>query len=245
MDGQQSIGVEKATAKRMRRLESEDLARNLGMWSALAAAIVLALGTVAYALSGQWTDMATYAARFNGSKLIVWVLFFLLTVFFVPAVASIHAVTPERRRLLSLTGLAFAVMYATICIGDCALQFTLVRQRILSGNLTGLEPWVSASPNSALFALDGLAFFLQGISTLFLAPLFGGSRLMDTIKWLFIVNGILSIGGILMISLMSLGSASGQALYLASTVVWATLLMIALILLAVAFQRRLLPGFHE
>ncbi len=47
-----------------------------------------------------------------------------------------------------------------------------------------------------------------------------------------------------MISFMSLGSASGQALYRTSTVVWAALLTIALLLVARAFQHRLLQGFH-
>ncbi len=129
--------------------ESEDLARTLGMWSSLAAAVVLAVGTVVFVLSARWTDLAAYAAGFNDSKLIVWVLFFLLTLFFVVVVASIHAVTPERWRLLSSTGLAFTVMYAAICGITCALQFMFVRHRILGGSLTGLEPWVSASPNSA------------------------------------------------------------------------------------------------
>ncbi len=224
--------------------ESEELARTLGRWSSLAAALVLAVGTAAFALSARWTDLAAYAAGFDASKLIVWVLYFLLTLFFVPVVASIHAVTPERLRLLSLTALGFAVMYAAICGATCALQFTFVRHQILGGSLTGLEPWVSASPNSAMFALDNLAFFLQGIATLFLAPLFGGSRIMNAIRWLFVVNSILTIGLIVLTGVMSFGSAGGQTLYRASTVVWAALLTTALLLVAAAFQRRLLPGFH-
>lgn len=224
--------------------DSKELARTLGMWSSLAAAVVLALGTAVFALSERWTGLAAYAAGFNASKLIVWVLYFLLTLFFVPVVASIHAVTPERLRLLSLTALAFAVMYAAICGATCALQFTFVRHQILGGSSAGLEPWVSASPNSATFALDNLGFFLQGIATLFLAPLFGGRRLMNAIRWLFVVNGVGTIGLIVLTGVMSFGSASGQSLYRASTVLWAALLTTALLLVARAFQRRLLPAFH-
>jgi hypothetical protein len=228
-----------------RARESEELARTLGMWSALGAAVVLAVGTILFVLSEQWTDLAAYAAGFNASKLTGWVLYFLLTLFFVPVVASIHALTPERLRLLSLTGLGFAVMYAAICAATCALQFTFVRHQILAGRLAGLEPWVAASPNSVMFALDNLGFFLQGIATLFLAPLFGGRRITNAIRWLLVVNGIGTIVLIALTGVMSFSSASGQTLYRASTVVWAALLTTALLLVARAFQRRLLPGFHE
>jgi hypothetical protein len=200
--------------------DSEELTRTLGMWSALAAAAALAVGTVVFVLSEQWTDLGAYAAGFNASKLIGWVLFFLLTLLFVPVVASIHVLTPLRWRAFSLTGLGFAVMYAAICGVSCALQFTFVRHQILAGRLVGLEPWVAASPNSVMFALDNLGFFLQGLATLFLAPLFGGRRIMP------------------------FGSASGQILYRATTVVWAAVLTTALLLVARAFQRRLLPGFN-
>jgi hypothetical protein len=109
----------------------------------------------------------------------------------------------------------------------------------------GLEPWVAASPNSVMFALDNLGFFLQGLATLFLAPLFGGRRITNAIRWLLVVNGVGTIGLIVLTGVMSFGSASGQALYRATTVVWAVVLTTALLLVARAFQRRLLPGLHR
>ncbi|HEU4898288.1 MAG TPA: hypothetical protein VFX88_12100, partial [Actinomycetota bacterium] len=151
----------------------------------------------------------------------------------------------QRWRLLSLTAFGFAVMYAAICSANCVLQFSFVRQQLASGNLAGLEPWTSASPNSALFVTDNLGFFLQGIATLALAPLFGGSRLMNAIKWLFILNGVSTAAGLVLISVSSLASPSGQALYTVTVLVWGIVLAVALLLLAVAFRRRLLLGFHD
>jgi hypothetical protein len=235
-----TVATRKAVTTRLP--DSEEFTRTLGMWSALAATAVLALGTVVFVLSEQWTELGAYAAGFNASKLIGWVLFFLLTLLFVPVVASIHVLTPQRWRAFSLTGLGFAVMYAAICGVSCALQFTFVRHQILAGRLVGLEPWVAASPNSVMFALDNLGFFLQGLATLFLAPLFGGRRIMNTIRWLLVVNGIGTIGLIVLTGVISFGSAGGQTLYRATTVVWAAVLTSALLLVAAAFQRRLLPG---
>lgn len=225
---------------------SEDLAATVGMWSSLAAGVVLGLSMVVFVLVGPWKDLGSYAAHAGDWKFIgIWVLFFLLTVSFVPAVAAVHAVTPQRWRLLSLTAFGFAVMYAAICSANCVLQFSFVRQQLASGNLAGLEPWTSASPNSALFVTDNLGFFLQGIATLALAPLFGGSRLMNAIKWLFILNGVSAAAGLVLISVSSLASPSGQALYTVTVLVWGIVLAVALLLLAVAFRRRLLLGFHD
>ena len=120
-----------------------------------------------------------------------------------------------------------------ICGVSCALQFTFVRHhQILAGRLVGLEPWVAASPNSVMFALDKLGFFLQGLATLFLAPLFAGRRLTNTIRRLLVVNGIDTIGLIVLTGVMSFSSASGETLYRATTVVWAAVLTTALLLVA-------------
>lgn len=220
----------------------EEVLRTVGMWSALATATALALGALTYVLEGTWTGMATYVREFNNGELVVWVFFALIALFFVPTVVSIHMATPERQRIFSLTGLGFSLMYATICIATCVLQFTYVRYRIDDGNLAVLEPWASASPRSATFALDNLAFFLQGVATLCLAPLFGGNRITNSIRRLFIVNAIGCFVLILLASFMGFDTSGRHALYLGTTVVWAAILGAALVLVGLAFQRRLFPA---
>lgn len=186
--------------------------------------------------------MAAYAADYRDAKLLVFVLWFLLGISLVPVIASVHIATQESHRLLSVTALAFAIMYAVIVTVNYTLQFTFVRQSVLRGDLTGLDTWTAGNPNSAIFATDILGYLFQGLATLFLAPLFRGGRLLMAIKWLFVANGAQGIAGILAITFVSVGSAEGQALGVASLMVWGTLLSIALFLLAIAFRRRLLPG---
>ena len=48
---------------------------------------------------------------------------------------------------------------------------------------------------------------------------------------------------VVLTGVMSFSSAGGQTLYRATTAVWAAVLTTALLLVARAFQRRLLPGF--
>ena len=218
----------------------DEVLRSVGTGSALATAVALALGGVTFVLDGLWPGMTAYVADFGNTDLLVWASVALIALFFVPTVVSIHVATPGRRRLFSLTGLAFTLMYATICVATCVLQFTYVRYRIDDGNLAVLEPWTSASPRSATFALDNLAFFLQGIATLFLAPLFGGTRITNAIRRLFILNGAGSLVLILLAGFVGFETPGLNALYLATTAVWAAILGTALVLVGVAFQRRLL-----
>jgi hypothetical protein len=113
------------------RTSPETLTTAVGMWSSAAAAVVLVLAMVLFALVGPWKNMAAYAADADGWIINgIWAMFLLLTIFFVPAVAAVHAATPERWRLLSLTGLGFAVAYAAICSANCVIQLAFVRQRI-------------------------------------------------------------------------------------------------------------------
>lgn len=226
--------------------ESDDLVAKVGAASSLASAGALALFLLLYAINGPWKDMPSYAVQARGWLTIsIFVLIFLLTIFFVIAVATIHVITPERWKLLSLIALGFALMYAAICSANCFLQLSFVQQRIAAGaDLGALEPWTSASPNSALFATDNLAFFLQGLATVALVPLFGGSRMMNTIKWLFVSNGVFNAIGLVVISALSMETSSGRILYFFMVLGWATVLGASLALLSVVFHRRLLPGFR-
>ncbi|HEX9132763.1 MAG TPA: hypothetical protein VF844_10760, partial [Ktedonobacteraceae bacterium] len=65
------------------------------------------------------------------------------------------------------------------------------------------------------------------------------------IKWLFIANGVEDAVGLVTIGITSMASPTGQTMYIAMVLSWGILLTIALALLAVAFRRRLLLGFHE
>lgn len=226
------------------RWAPDRVVRTVGMWSALATATTFVVAVITYVGEGRWTGMATYVRNFTNGKLIWAVFFALFALLFVPTVVAIHAATPERRRLFSVTGLGFSLMYATICVATCVLQFTYVRYRIHDGNLAVLEPWASASPRSATFALDNLAFFLQGVATLCLAPLFGGNRITNSIRWLFIVNAVGCLALILLASFMGFETPGQNTFYLALTVVWAAILGTALVFVAVAFHRRLLTAIH-
>jgi hypothetical protein len=44
-------------------------------------------------------------------------------------------------------------------------------------------------------AIEILGYFFMGLSMLFIAPIFQSGRLEKLIRWLFVFNGILGIGG--------------------------------------------------
>jgi len=70
---------------------------------------------------------------------------FLLTPTVVALMACIHYVTPERKKVFSLIGLAFASVYTAIIPTNYYLQLFVVRLNLQSGTLDGLA--LLAQPN--------------------------------------------------------------------------------------------------
>jgi hypothetical protein len=46
-----------------------------------------------------------------------------------------------------------------------------------------------------MMTIEVLGYFFMGLSTLFIVPIFQSGRLEKSIRWLFVFNGILGIGG--------------------------------------------------
>jgi hypothetical protein len=78
--------------------------RTVGIRSALATATTLILGALTFVLEGRWPGIASYVRDFDNTSMIVWVLFALIALFFVPTVAAIHIATPPSRRLSASPG---------------------------------------------------------------------------------------------------------------------------------------------
>ena len=46
---------------------------------------------------------------------------------------------------------------------------------------------------SMMWVFEVLGYFFMGISTLFVAPVFGSGRLESYVRWLFVLNGVLGL----------------------------------------------------
>ena len=88
------------------------------------------------------------------------------------------------------------------------------------------------NPQSIMWVIEVLGYAFMGLATFFAAWVFNSGRLENAVRWLFITNGVLGIGGMI-------GYALGWSMdiLLGGLVVWDIIMPISSILLAIIFKR--------
>lgn len=173
----------------------------LGFWSAMLAATSFLVFTICFVAvflvnpPFSWTDLADYVDYVRQSnqtfKVIAQLSMLLFAPLYVVLVNSIHELAPADKRVLSRLALIFGVLFAALVALFYFVQVTAVRWNVDRGTLQGIEQFIQSKPDSALAAVNMLGWTLFfGLSSLFVAPVFEGSRLARTIRILFILNGI-------------------------------------------------------
>jgi hypothetical protein len=117
---------------------------------------------------------------------------FLLVPIFIILITCLHYNSKKEMKMFSMLGVIFACMYGILISFNYYLQLTLVQK-----NVSGLELFSMSDPNSMMWVIEVLGYFFMGLSTIFASTIFGSSFLERSIKLIFIVNGILGIGGII------------------------------------------------
>ena len=185
--------------------------RLLGFWSATIATLLVAVAGITATASIQ--PFAT-------------VIGFLLTLTFLVVMACIHCHAPDERKVFSLVGLSFAIIYATLISVNYFIQLTFVRQSTFDASIFDMT-----NTHSMMWVIEVLGYFFMGLSTLFAAPVFGSGRIESMIKWLFVANGILGI-------LTPIGYALNLPIeiLLGGLIVWDIVMPISTALLAYLFR---------
>jgi hypothetical protein len=184
----------------------------LGLWSAATATLLVMVAGITATASIQ--PFAT-------------VVGFLLTLSFLVVMACIHSYAPEEKKVFSLVGLSFAIIYATLISVNYFIQLTFVRQTTFDVSVFDMT-----NNQSMMWVIEVLGYFFLGLSTLFAAPVFGSGRVESLVKWLFVANGILGI-------LTPIGYALNLPIQvlLGGLIVWDIVMPISTASLAILFRR--------
>jgi hypothetical protein len=140
--------------------------------------------------------------------------------------ACIHEYSPPDKKFFSRLGLLFSTGYITLIGFNYYMQLTLVRKNLYS------EPFAMDDPLSIMIVIEALGYGFMGLATLSTAFIFTDGILEKAVRWLFIINGILGIGGII-----------GYALGLSMTILaggliaWDIIMPISSILMAILFRK--------
>jgi len=184
----------------------------LGFWSAATATLLVAVAGITATASIQ--PFAT-------------VVGFLLTLSFLVVMACIHSYASEERKVFSLVGLSFAIIYATLISVNYFIQLTFVRQTTFDVSVFDM-----ANTQSMMWVIEVLGYFFMGLSTLFAAAVFGSGKVENLVKWLFVANGILGI-----LTPIAYASSLPMEILLGGLIIWDILMPISTALLAYFFRR--------
>jgi len=182
------------------------LADRLGTWSALTGLITFITYTVCFiailmsAPPFTWTGTADYVAyvdAYGGAfRILAQAAMLVFSLSLVVLLNAIHAVVPPGRRPLTRIGLSFGLLFTATVGAHYFTQLSAVRLNVLQGNTDGLRWVVQANPYSVLSAVNmlGWSIFL-GLASLFVAPVFSGTRLERLIRLFWSLNGLFCLSG--------------------------------------------------
>jgi len=145
---------------------------------------------------------------------------------FMVFMACIHEYAPSDMKFFSRLGLLFSTGYATLIGFNYYMQLTLVRQNLYS------DVFAMDNPLSIMIVIEALGYGFMGLATLSTAFVFTNGKVEKAIRWLFIFNGILGVGGII-------GYALGlnMNILLGGLIVWDIIMPISSVLMAILFRR--------
>ena len=152
---------------------NKNYVHQLGFWSAITATLLVTIAGITATASIQ--PFAT-------------IMGFLLTLSFLVVMVCIHFYAPEEKRVFSLAGLSFAIIYGVLISINYFIQLTFVNQSTFDVSMFSMT-----NTHSMMWVIEVLGYFFMGLATLFAAPVFGSSRTEKAIKWLFVASGVLGI----------------------------------------------------
>jgi hypothetical protein len=152
---------------------------------------------------------------------------------------SIHSYAAEEKKIWSLLGLAFTLIYATMAAVNYMIQVLPVWRSINNGEADGLAMFVLGNPHSIFWGL-AYAYIFLNLAMLFSAPVFAGNTLEKRIWLLFILNGV---SGVFTLAAALLDSP--PIYLLGSLVIWCPVFTAAVVSVAALFNRTIRNGRNQ
>jgi hypothetical protein len=220
-----------------KKLTTSGAVSQVGFWSALATGLLAAGWVMAFVTQQMiappipWAGIEAYARSFKSIQMLNLVPALPLGWAFIVMMVSLHFWAPEEKKIWSMIGLAFAIVYAVMANINYLIQLVAVRPNLLSGELEGLGLFAGDNPHSVFWALAN-AYAIQSMALFFAAWVLDGGKLERWIRRLFVAVGVtvpFQLG-------YSLGLVP-MAIALPVLMVWGIGVPLSCFMLAVLFRR--------
>jgi hypothetical protein len=203
----------------------------LGFWSSVYLAV---LGTVYLVL--LIINFATDGFAFppgQSVQLAGGIITFLTAPGLIVLFSAIRYDKDTENKLLGSLGITFITLFAAMVSINRFIQLTVIQQSASGAASQDLARFLPYSSSSIMFALEMLGWgFFSSLAAIAVAPLFYGSRLGDSIRWLFITYALFSFMGVI-------GFATQTPITAVAFVAWGPILLALAVLLAIYFQKGL------
>jgi hypothetical protein len=174
----------------------------LGLWSAILLALLavtaFALGITTPPRSGPYCTANCIAYPFTNAVQFVprdyyWIVpATLLVPVFLIVVACIHSCVQPDRRHLTLVGLCFASIAASILVIDYFIQVQVAEPSLLRGETGGLTLFTQYNPHGLFIALEDLGYLTLCVAFAFVGAAFPGARgVARAIRLTFVIAAFL------------------------------------------------------
>jgi len=162
----------------------------------------------------------------------------LLMLLFTGLMVCIHHFARESRRVFSLGGLAFGIIATLILFVNYFVQVSVIQPSLLSGEIDGIPLLTQYNPHGIFIALEEAGYIMMSLSLFSIAPVFSGSRLQRSLRWLFSVGFFLTVISFIVISSI-FGSHREYYFEVAAITINWTILIIGSFLTGLVFRRNL------
>jgi hypothetical protein len=193
-----------------------------GFWSA----VLTALFSIGY-ITPQIIFMAFYTPAKHWELTWLTAPSLFLAPSFVVLMVSIHFFVQNERKIWSLIGLSFTIIYAVLVSMVYYVQLGLAIPHMIRGQTEEIATFI-LEQNSLMITIDILGYGFMSLATLFVAFAFKDGKLQRWIRYLFIANGFLAFPILLQVYWPELVYIAG---------LWTVTFIVPVILLAVLFRK--------
>jgi hypothetical protein len=188
-----------------------------------------------------WKDIETYAAHFHPVQMLPFWAGFLMLIGFIGLVAGIHYQAPAKYRFFTLLAVVAAAIYGTLISLNYMLQLGVLQANIESSELNGMALLAFANPHSVTMSIEMLGYGFQGAATWLTAYALDDSPIGKWAGRLGILNGIVSIAGVI-IQGFTIPMSTAHSLGWIAFIGWNVLFMVLCFLYVLYFRRKLMLG---
>ncbi len=142
-----------------------------------------------------WADTDTFIQNYNTVQTVPYifgVVLILGSCFFVAS--TVRLAQNEKEKMMGNLALVLIAVYATLISINYILQIAYVPAAI-QYNREAIPMLTMSNPSSISWAIEMFGYGFQGVAMWLLAPLFKQGVRAGAIRWLLVLNGVVSIAG--------------------------------------------------